>query len=214
MAGIVLQQTARAVAATRNERAVDFASIRDRLQTGDILLFSGRSLISHLIRVFTRSRWSHIGIVVRDLASGDLFLWEATSSNTIDDVDYGHIPRGVQLVHLEDKLRSYNGVAAVRLLTGVERNGRIMKRFGWLFKRLRRAPYRNYLIEYINVGLGRSRRATRRAFCSQLVAEAYMRMGLLRPEKPSALYTPKDFAVDTSLALRRGRLTPPIVVEI
>ena len=193
---------------------VEFASLRDHLQTGDILLFSGRSLVSHLIRLFTRCRWSHIGIVVRDSESGELFLWEATSNNTIADVEYGHIPRGVQLVRLEEKLRSYNGVAAVRLLTGVERNAKMMKRFSWLFKRLRRAPYQNYLIEYVKIGFGRSRRTARYAFCSQLVAEAYVRMRLLRPEKPSAFYTPKDFAVDQSLSLCHGQLTTPIVVNI
>jgi hypothetical protein len=206
----VMQHTA----TNSNQQTVDFESIRGRLQTGDILLFSGRTFISHAIRLFTRSRWSHIGIIVRDPDTNALFLWEATSCNTIEDVEFGHIPRGVQLVRLEDKVRSYNGVVAVRLLTGVDRNGKMMERFGWLFKRLRRAPYQNYLLEYINAGLGFSRRATRRAFCSQLVAEAYMRMRLLRPEKPSAFYTPKDFSADRPLPLQYGRLTPPVELQI
>ncbi len=197
-----------------NARVVEFEQIRGRMQTGDILLFSGRSLISQLIRIFTRSRWSHIGIVVRDASTDELFLWEATSNNTVEDVEYGHIPRGVQLVRLEEKLRSYDGVAAVRLLTGVERNAVMMKRFRWLFKRLRRAPYRNYFLEYVKVGFGRNRKATHYAFCSQLVAEAYVRMRVLRPEKPSAFYTPKHFSVDQSLPLRHGKLTSLIEVQI
>lgn len=196
------------------DQSVDLGSLVDRLQTGDILLFSGRTLISRAIRVFTRSQWSHIGIVVRQADTGELFLWEATSSNTIDDVDYGHIPRGVQLVRLEEKVRSYDGLVAVRLLIGVERNSTMLKRFGWLFKRLRRAPYRNYMLEYLNVGLGLSRRAPHYVFCSQLVAEAYMRMRLLRPAKRSALYVPKDFSPDRTLPLRQGRLEPPIVVHV
>lgn len=197
-----------------NRQAVAFGSISGRLQTGDILLFSGRTVVSHAIRFFTRSRWSHIGIVVRDSGTQELFLWEATSSSAIEDVEFGHIHRGVQLVRLEDRVRSYNGVVAVRLLTGVDRNEKMMERFGWLFKRLRRAPYRNYLVEYLNVGLGRSRRASGRAFCSQLVAEAYMRMRLLRPEKPSAFYTPRDFSADRPLRLRYGWLTPPVELQI
>ena len=35
------------------------------LETGDVLLFSGRGPTSSVIRVFTRSPWSHIGLVVR-----------------------------------------------------------------------------------------------------------------------------------------------------
>ena len=35
------------------------------LETGDVLLFSGRGPVSAVIRVFTRSPWSHIGLVVR-----------------------------------------------------------------------------------------------------------------------------------------------------
>ena len=196
------------------DRVADFDAIRHQLQTGDILLFSGRSLISRLIRLFTRGRWSHIGIIVRDVASDDLFLWEATSNNTISDVEFGHIPRGVQLVSLEEKLRSYNGIAAVRFLEGVERNAKMMKRFRWLFKRLRRAPYRNYLVEYLNIGIRGNRRAANCAFCSQLVAEAYMRMRLLRLERPSAFYTPNDFAKDRSLPLKHGKLTAPMVLII
>lgn len=198
---------------TRPDRPVALAALSDHLQTGDILLFSGRTLVSRVIRFFTRSQWSHIGIVVRQPATGELFLWEATSSNTIDDVDYGHIPRGVQLVRLEEKVRSYDGLVAVRRLIGVERNGVLLKRFSWLFKRLRRAPYRNYMLEYLNVGLGLSRRAPHYVFCSQLVAESYMRMRLLRPAKRSALYIPKDFSPDRTLPLRQGRLEPPIVVR-
>jgi hypothetical protein len=195
------------------EQAIELRSLVDQLETGDILLFSGRTLISRAIRMVTRSRWSHIGIIVRKAETGELFLWEATSSNTINDVDYGHVPRGVQLVRLEDKVRSYDGLVAVRRLIGVERTSEMLKRFGWLFKRLRRAPYRNYVVEYVKVGLGLSRRAPRYAFCSQLVAEAYVRMRLLRPEKRSALYVPKDFSPDRILPLRRGRLTTPIVVR-
>lgn len=197
-----------------SENTIEFDSIRHRLQTGDILLFSGRSLISLLIRLFTVCRWSHIGIVVRDPGSAALYLWEATSNNVVHDVDYGYIPRGVQLVRLEDKLRCYDGVVAVRLLTGVERNPKLLKRFSWIFKRLRRAPYRNYVLEFLMVGLWGQRRGLQYAFCSQLVAETYMRMRLLRPVKPSALYTPRDFSSEGTILLRRGCLTALRIVQI
>ncbi len=36
----------------------------DTLRTGDLLLFSGRGFTSDVIRVFTRSPWSHIGMVL------------------------------------------------------------------------------------------------------------------------------------------------------
>jgi hypothetical protein len=41
-----------------------------------------------------------------------------------------------------------------------------------------------------------------------------MRMRLLRLERPSAFYTPNDFAKDRSLPLKHGKLTAPMVLII
>ena len=50
-------------------------------------------------------------------------------------------------------------------------------------------------------------------FCSELVAEAYQRLGLLSEEKPSNEYTPADFSEKRDIALLAGSLGPEIVIK-
>ena len=49
-------------------------------------------------------------------------------------------------------------------------------------------------------------------FCSELVAEAYQRIGLLGDSVPSSEYTPGDFAAHSRLELLSGELGPEIVL--
>jgi len=42
-----------------------YEEIRGELKTCDILLFSGKGAISHGIKLFTFSKWSHVGMVLR-----------------------------------------------------------------------------------------------------------------------------------------------------
>ena len=102
------------------EKSRPLNALKRDLKTGDIILFSGKSLISRMIRLFTFSRWSHIGLVIRDRRTDELLLWEATTDNIVDDYELGPRRRCVQLVKLEEKIRHYRGVVAVRHLRGVE----------------------------------------------------------------------------------------------
>jgi hypothetical protein len=42
---------------------LEYAEVRDQFKSGDIVLFKGRGLISNLIKKFTKSEYSHSGIV-------------------------------------------------------------------------------------------------------------------------------------------------------
>ncbi|MQM32499.1 MAG: hypothetical protein CRU78_19210, partial [Candidatus Accumulibacter phosphatis] len=45
---------------------LDYDQVRDQLRTGDIVFCSGTYFFSQAIRWFTRSVWSHVGIIYRD----------------------------------------------------------------------------------------------------------------------------------------------------
>ena len=166
-----------------------------------------------MIRLFTFSRWSHIGLVIRDRRTDELLLWEATTDNIVDDYELGPRKRCVQLVKLEEKIRHYRGVVAVRHLRGVEIDLQMQSELDNLVKQLRTASYQNYLIEYLRYFLGYRRDQMKQAFCSQLIAEAYQRLRLIPPEKPPIFYIPKDFAPERRFRLARGRLSRPYVVK-
>lgn len=195
------------------EKSRPLNALKRDLKTGDIILFSGKSLISRMIRLFTFSRWSHIGLVIRDRRTDELLLWEATTDNIVDDYELGPRRRCVQLVKLEEKIRHYRGVVAVRHLRGVEIDLQMQSELDNLVKQLRTASYQNYLIEYLRYFLGYRRDQMKQAFCSQLIAEAYQRLRLIPPEKPPIFYIPKDFAPERRFRLARGRLSRPYVVK-
>ena len=47
------------------------------LQTGDIVLYSGTRLWSRVIRAFSKSKWSHVGIIIRYGKSFEPWVVEA-----------------------------------------------------------------------------------------------------------------------------------------
>ncbi|MDP2436615.1 MAG: hypothetical protein Q8P67_12775 [archaeon] len=67
-------------------------SLPMRLKTGDVLLFSSRHLASYTTKLFTRSRWDHVGLVVE--RRGQLLLFEAVQA-------------GVRLHDLNSRIASY-----------------------------------------------------------------------------------------------------------
>ncbi|HAJ43214.1 MAG TPA: hypothetical protein DCM00_11255, partial [Alcanivorax sp.] len=84
------------------------------LETGDVLLFSGRGPVSAVIRVFTRSPWSHIGLVVRLPGYPEPLVLEAAGGGDSADLHLGRPVAGVTLVPLARKLANYAGDVAVR----------------------------------------------------------------------------------------------------
>lgn len=181
------------------------------LETGDLILFSGRTLASRLVQGFTGSYWSHIGIVVRLPGRADPLLWEATRASKLADIHYGIAFDGVQLVSLAEKLASYPGEIAVRRLLGAGTGRSRYRSLQPLVRDWHARPYCNFVVKKL-LAWWRGMEAARRhrgGFCSELVAEVYKHLQLLPPGKPSIDYVPRDFGPEAPLSLLRGRLSPP-----
>jgi cell wall-associated NlpC family hydrolase len=76
---------------------IDYEAARASLCTGDLVFCSGSYLFSRLIQRFTRSVWSHVGIVYRDEQLQRVFVLESETGI------------GVRLVPLSKYLRDYHG---------------------------------------------------------------------------------------------------------
>ena len=194
-----------------------YADIRGRLQTGDLVLFAGKGWLSRLIQIGTASRWSHVGMVLVLLEYNVVLLWESTTLSSLPDIVSGRGRKGVQLVALSERLRTYDGCAAVCHLKGAalsDADTRALTRFR---HEVRGRPYEQSKLQLIVAvfrrwcGFGEDLSSL---FCSELVAEAYQRMGLLDPDVPSNSYTPADFAeaFDGAVKLLKGRLGMPNTV--
>ena len=190
-----------------------YADMRGNLKTGDLVLFSGKGRISRLIQFGTASKWSHVGMVVVLPEFDFVLLWESTTLSSLRDIVSGKARKGVQLVALSERLRTYDGTAAVCTLKGAHLAAGDMRALAHFRREVRGRPYEQSKLELLFsvfrrwCGLGEDLSSL---FCSELVGEAYQRMGLLPPGVPSNSYTPADFG--RAIKLLRGRLGAPRTV--
>lgn len=185
-----------------------YETIRKKLNTGDIILFSGKGAISHGIKLFTLSKWSHVGMVLKLPDTDTVFLWESTIISNLADAIDGTKKKGVQLVLLSDRIKTYKGEASVRHLKGVTIDKNKYQALMEFRKDVRNRPYEKNEIELIKSAYdgpwGHNEEDLSSLFCSELVAEAYQRIGLLPSDIPSNEYTPKDFTSEKNLKLLGG----------
>jgi len=190
--------------------------IRPKLNTGDIILFSGKGGISTGIKWITQCKWSHVGMVLRLIEWDAVLLWESTTLNNIADVESGKERKGVQLVPLSERIKKYNGKVSVRLLN-VNRNQEMLNKLSLLRSEIKGRRYETSKIELFKSAydgpLGSNIEDLSSLFCSELVAEAYQRMELISEEKSSNEYTPKDFSDVGELILLKGDLENEISIS-
>lgn len=194
-----------------------YRELRNELDTGDIVLFSGKGHLSAGIKWFTGSGWSHVGMVLRKPADDMIFLWESTTLSNLRDVEDGRAKRGVQLVLLSQRLQTYDGDIAIRRLIDVDRAA-FKEPLEEFRGEVRDRPYEKSRLDLVRSAytswFDAGREDLSSLFCSELVAETYQRMGLLHepPQgKASDNYCPRDFASDGKhgdLRLLNGRLEP------
>ncbi|WGV98849.1 hypothetical protein QF117_10525 [Vibrio sp. YMD68] len=205
-----------------------YSDIRSTLRTGDIVLFSGKGIVSTgikrgqaLLARFMGNRgeknwkWSHIGIVLKLPAYDTVMLWESTTLSNIRCVELGRQHKGVQLVPLSERIASYDGEVCIRQLTSdIPELQRIVALSG-LREKLKGAPYEKSTWQLIKSAykgpFGRNKKDLSSVFCSELVAEAYQELGLLCRTPPSNEYSPACFA-DPQLTLNEAQLGPRILL--
>ena len=174
-----------------------YKDIRDNLKTGDIVLFSGNSLISNGIKLVTNSIWSHVGMVLKIPEYNMVFVWESTTITKLADAIDGKVKNGVQLILLSDRVNTYDGTMSVRHLSHTMDEHAIFELMKFR-QEVRNRPYEQDKIELIKSAydgwLGDNDEDLSSLFCSELVAEAYQRMKILSETLPSNEYTPADFS--------------------
>ncbi|MBI4640690.1 MAG: hypothetical protein HY731_08350 [Candidatus Tectomicrobia bacterium] len=189
-----------------------YEAIRNQLKTGDILLFSGKSGISEGIKFFTLSKWSHVGMVYafqdRLDPNGTVFCWESTTLSDIKDAETGKLTKGVQRVELSERLErcfAQGYEISVRQLS-IPLTDEMIIALNQFRHDVSGRPYERNKIELIKSAydsiFGENKEDLSSLFCSELVAEAYQKMGLLTEDTSSNEYTPKDFSQEKRIKLQ------------
>ena len=193
------------------------ADIRKKIQTGDIILFSGKGGISAGIKWFTNSKWSHVGMALKLVDWDAILLWESTTLGNVKDIMSGTERKGVQLVPLSDRLQKYNGEVSIRFLQGIDRTDTMKNLLRELRAEVKGRKYEKSEIELIKSAydgpFGTNIEDLSTLFCSELVAEAYQRIGILSHDIPSNEYTPNDFSDAKNLQLLNGYLSNELLLK-
>jgi hypothetical protein len=197
-------------------RFTTYDTIVSSMETGDIIIFIGKNYN----RDYVSAKWSygspvtHMGLVARD-GNDQLCIFEATAIN------------GVILRPLRDRLETYDSDMIAYRKLRVERTKKMEDNLFAFISETEGTKHDLHtlkgLIEMINsavdivipftrIELFKNKRSTlERIFCSELIAEAYMRMGLL-PDGNLKLYpcsneyTPPDFSNFTSIKNKESEL--------
>jgi signal transduction histidine kinase len=192
------------------ETAVNYDEVEFRLQTGDIVLFRGLYLDRDQ-QPHPSENWTHAGLVVRIPDRDEPLLWESTPLESITDRILGFRKGGPQLVALRERLLTYEtDVYAWRPLRVARSPGMIRAMFEYIYK-VHRLPFPAQIEVIRRVIQTRfflrwwARRPTYRSiFCTELIAETYMRMGLLPETPPASAYLPLDFSERKKIPFLKG----------
>lgn len=144
-------------------------------------------------------------------------------------MESGNVCRGVELLPLRYQVYSgwYERVA-IRRLTGIddEKRKEMCKVLLQFRKEVQGRPYEKSNLELIRSGLDfqeeylsflrNTSEDLSSMFCSELVAEAYKRMGILDTKKLSNEFTPDDFssARESRMTFKFGKLEPEVYIEL
>lgn len=181
----------------------------DSLDTGDILLFKGTSWVSKIVEYFGVSRYSHVGIVVKnpkflnpELEDG-IYLLESSFNDTPDSEDHQY-KLGVQIHHINDVLKEFSpGSVFVRHID-IERDETFYNKFSMIHKEIHNKPYdldiNDWLYAKINLLLPlpieNEFRKTSTFWCSALVSYVYCELGWIERDVNWTIIAPREFSSD------------------
>ena len=181
-----------------------------------MLLFEGNRPELRLMQRVERSRWSHVGMLVRIPETGQLIIWESEPMGVVEDVITHQRKSGPQGVPFLSRVRSSEGDAAAlgyrRLdppLTDEHHDH--LRTFVMSVYHL---PFPKGPVFLGELFLGRLRiqpKKIKHYFCSELLAQTYIELGLLPDYVPINDVWPAHFEegslVDQHLR-QRVRLSP------
>jgi hypothetical protein len=178
-----------------------YREIRDAIQSFDILLFSGRGLVSRGIQALTNSPWSHVAVALRLREFDQVLCYESTTLSDQADLVSGRRVKGVQLVQLSARLAGYEGEVAWRAVHG-RRSAAMNVAAGHFMRAFQGRPYEENQWELLKAALdatpvGRNEPDESSVFCSEMVALLEWHVGImLDAGQPANEFTPADFAGD------------------
>ncbi len=201
---------------SKPKKVVSAENYLGQARTGDIVLFSSRGSDSDIIKVFTGSPYSHVGMVVRlnpipsGMRGSGVYLWHSPKTGRRELVDVLNSPpkrkRGPQLNDLADVLNLYSeipiDIRRIRIQPTSSHpwvSGSITPS-DQLLEFMRTEHMKDYESSVMQLAKssydgpgGDNVEDTREYFCSELVAETFKQFNIMSTPQPSNEFYPGNF---------------------
>ena len=182
---------------------ISLENFKNTIQTGDILLYSTSLWYSKIIEYFQGSKFSHIGIILKDPVYINeklkgIYVLESGYETTPDPTD-SKLKFGVQITSLEHTIKSYQnswmGNLYYRKLD-CQRDEQFIENIKKIYHDVHNRPYDVDLLDWIKAGLNihiGNEHKTNSFWCSALAAYIYCKMKFLN-DVPWTIISPKNFS--------------------
>lgn len=175
-----------------------YEKIRDFLQTGHIFFSSGSYLFSGAIQRLTKSVWSHVAIVYKDVQLGRVMVLEAEPR-----IGIRLIPLSNYLKNYKGKNRPYKGQVVIAKLNFELEKPKLNKAISFGLDELTR-PYDNWeiirIMTRILFKIGK-REKNKNYICSELVRDAFAKAGVYFKYNDSYV-SPQEIWLDERVELK------------
>lgn len=163
---------------------ISLAQFENQAETGDLLLFRGKSALSKMQRAVTRGKYDHVALLVRSTSNNNLFLFEVTGVE------------GVALLLWSDFIMYSWHLLYTRLTfkkVRWDRNEQSLKRLNEFIEKVRGMDYNLSAGKLMRNRQDKDPKNKKGFFCSELIATALKEIEVLDKSKPSSKYWPGDF---------------------
>jgi len=180
-----------------NLTRVQYDAIRGKLQTGDLVFCSGNYFFSRIIQRFTKSMWSHVGIIYHDTVLDRMLILE---SEKLYGVRVAPLSKYIKDYHGKNK--PYKGLITIARIEPPLDPEEIKKGISFGMDELTK-PYDDWEILRIairilfNIG---KRVKDRKYICSELVQVCFQQMGVVFNYR-NKIISPDDIWNDGRLML-------------
>jgi hypothetical protein len=195
------------------------------MKTGDIILFDYTGggltgLFDSLIKYFTKSVYTHIGMVLKDptflnTKLNGTYLWESSYNGTKDPQD-GKVKFGVQITPLSELINNYNGNIYLRRIH-CNKDSFNDERLKDIHDIVYEKPYDIVPTDWIEgiIRKDSEPQKTNRFWCSALLGYIYTSCGILKQDTDWSILRPSDFSIEgQDLKLSANIKLDDIIIKI
>lgn len=174
--------------------SLSYAELRSLVNPGDVIVFSGKDLPSHVVKIATQSDYVHVAIVLSvedDRDDGNcILLAESHIDRSLPSIGTGSCRQGAQIQWLELRLQSCKEPVRWSKLFPELNPAETVKLQSWLWE-IEQAQVGYDYLQAIGAGMGICTNTDFSSlFCSELVTRALQIVGRVVPNINASATTP------------------------